>query len=336
MDRKPKLFIELTRNYDRVNPGYAGRFREAGCDVRFMYGQDYKNTDREKLASMLKDCDVFSVCLIPVTGEMMDLAPDLRLICTFGAGYDHIDLKAAAERGIPVVNGRGGAATAVAELVVSMMTALARNLPAYDREMRRGVWSSRMGVELFGKTAGILGVGAIGSELARILRNGFNMKILAHDIFENQELKERYGVSYVDTDTLFKKSDFISVHTPLLPTTKGMVNAQKIGLMKPTAFIINASRGGVLDETALYGALKAGKIAGAGLDVFETEPYTQNIFSEFDNVVTSAHSGANTPETVFRIAEILTESINDVLAGKPPRRNVVNGYMLKQAGRESK
>lgn len=330
MADKHILYMETTYNYYNVCPDYIEQFKKLGYEVRFFYGQEFSKLSHDQVMDMFRDCEIASVCLSPVTREMIEHAPNLKLICTFGAGTDHIDVAAATERGIPVVNGRGGGAISVAEMVVSMMMALARNLPEYDYEMRQGIWRSRLAVEVFGKTAGILGVGAIGSELVRILHDGFHMRILANDVVPNQQLVEKYGVEYVSQEELFRQADFISIHTPLLPSTRGMVNDEKFDMMKPTAFLINASRGGVVDEEALLRALLDKKIAGAGLDVFEQEPYVNNCFAELRNVITTTHCAANTPETVFRIARMLTEDIEDVLAGKPPRQNVVNPASLNK------
>jgi len=328
MPKMPKLYMETTYNYYRVFPQYVEQFRRKGYDVSFLYGQEFSKFSEEEILDMLHSADIASVCITPMTRKMIESAPNLKLICTFGAGFDHIDIAAATERGIPVVNGRGGNSISVAEHAVSLMLSLARELPRYDYEMRQGKWNSKLSTELFGKTAGVLGVGAIGAEVARILHDGFHMRILAHDMEKKQELIDKYGVEYVDMDTLFKESDFISIHTPLLPSTKGLVNAEKLALMKPTAYIVNASRGGILDEDALLKAIQKGAIAGAGLDVFEVEPYTDNRFAEYRNVITTTHCAANTPETVYRIAKILTEDIEDVLSGKPPRQNVVNRSVL--------
>ena len=280
-----------------------------------------------RLSGRLHNSDIVSVSNLGVTKEMMDLAPNLKLICMFGAGYNHIDIKAAGERGIPVVNGRGGA-IAVAEHAVSMMMALSRNLPLYDYEMRQGAWASKLGCELYGKTAGIVGVGAIGKETVRILRGGFNMDILAYDVAENQELVKQYGVRYVSLEELFAQSDYVSVHTPLIPSTRGMVNAKLFALMKPTAFFVNASRGAVVVEEDLCQALKEKKIAGAGLDVFDPEPPQNNRFAQMRNVVMSPHSASNTPETAHRIAKELIQAMECVTAGRLPEHNVVNQAYL--------
>ncbi len=329
MHKPPKIFIEITRNYDREVPQFISQFYQMGFDVQSYYGNDYEIMSKDIIDKMFSDCDIAVSCISPLTARMIDLAPNLRLICTFGAGFDHIDVDAATARGIPVVNGRGGNAVAVSEQVVGMMIALSRNFIKMDHEMRKGLWRSQLGLELHGKTVGIIGMGVVGCELARILYCGFGAKILACDIRENPEVVEKYGVSYVDLKTLCAQSDYVSIHTPLSPSTRGLVGREELALMKPSAFLINTSRGGILNEKALLGALENKSIAGAGLDVFEQEPYRNNAFAQFDNVLTTTHCAANTPETAHRIATLLTESIHDVLAGRRPRNNVINPEIYK-------
>lgn len=324
MGKSQKIFIELTRNYDREIPEFISQFRQMDFDVQSYYGNDYDIMPKDIIDEMFECCNFAVACVSPITARMIDLAPKLKLICAFGAGFDHIDVEAATSRGIPIVNGRGGNAIAVSEQVVGMMVALSRNFIKMDHEMRKGLWRSGLGFELHGKTIGIIGMGAVGCELARILSCGFCMKILAYDMHENPSVIQKYGVQYVDLQTLCSSSDYISIHVPLFPSTRGLIGREEIALMKPSAFLINTSRGGVLDERALLAALSSKMIAGAGLDVFEQEPYRNNHFAEFDNVITTTHCAANTPETAHRIAKILTECIKDVLAEHRPRHNIIN------------
>ena len=325
-----KLFFDVRCAYYELCPDYFGNFAKQGHEVVSLSTSKemLREMGKDKLYELFANSDIVSVSNVGVTAEMMDLAPNLKLICMFGAGYDHIDIKAAGERGIPVVNSRCGAVS-VAELAVSMMMSLSRNLAYYDHDMRQGLWNARMGCELFGKTVGIIGTGSIGREVIRILNKGFDMKVLAYDIFEDQKLMKEYGVEYVDLKTAFAESDYVSMHMPLLPETEGIVDAKLLSLMKPTAFFINGSRGRLVVEEDLYDVLKKGSIAGAGLDVFNPEPPVNNRFAEMQNVVMSPHSGANTAETGYRIAKDLTGSIEDVIAGRMPRGNIVNKAYLK-------
>lgn len=328
--KKMKLFFDLRHAYYDLCPDYWEHFIKQGHEVVSLSTSRpmLEELGKERLYEMIANSDVMSVSNVSVTAEMMDLAPNLKLICMFGAGVDRIDIKAAGERGIPVVNSRCGA-TAVAELAVSMMMSLSRKLAYYDHDIRNGIWEVRMGCELTGKTVGIVGTGAIGREVIRMLNKGFNMKILAYDIVKDQKLIDEYGVEYVDLETVFAESDYVSMHMPLLPDTRGIANKKLFSLMKPTAFFINGSRGPLVVEEDLYEALQSGKIAGAGLDVFDPEPPVNNRFIKMRNVVMSPHSGANTPETAFRMAKDLTENIEDVLEGRMPRRNIVNKAYLK-------
>lgn len=326
-----KILIEYDEVYYEATPDFPEHFRKLGHEV-IAFPSNSKTIDAvdpNLIREMVSNCDIISRQNIRITDEILDLAPNLKLITTFGAGYGGVDVEACGKRGIPVINGRGGGAASVAELSIAMMMSLSRKLPAYDYEMRNHIWEGRMGSELTGKTVGIIGVGAIGGYLAKILHCGYDARILAYDVVPNQELVEKYNVEFVDLETLCRNSDYISLHTPLLPSTKGMIHKGLFKLMKPTAFFINVSRGPVIVEEDLYEALKNGEIAGAGLDVFEEEPPVKNRFAEMRNVVMTPHTGANTPETAVRIAAMHIQSIEDAIAGRTIRGNIVNKEFLK-------
>lgn len=326
-----KILIEYGESYYEATPEFPEYFKRKGHEVvLFPSGPEkIRALKKEQLHEMVAGCDIISRQDIRINDEILDLAPNLRLVTTFGAGYGGVDVEACGKRGIPVVNGRGGGAPSVAELSVSMMMSLARKLPQYDAEMRQSLWEPKMGGELTGKTVGIIGVGAIGGYLAKIVRNGFDAKVLAYDVVENAELVSKYGVEYVDLETLCRRSDYISLHTPLFPSTQGMINKRLFDIMKPTAFFINVSRGPVVVEEDLYEALVSGKIAGAGLDVFDPEPPESNRFSKLYNVVMTPHVGANTPETAKRIASMHIQSIEDAIQGREIRGNIVNREYLQ-------
>lgn len=326
-----KILIEYDEVYYKETPDYPEHFRKMGHEVVAFpsSSKTIDSVDQELIKEMVSNCDIISRQNIRITDEILDLAPNLKLITTFGAGFGGVDVEACGKRGIPVINGRGGGAASVAELSIAMMMSLSRKLPRYDYEMRQDIWEGQLGCELTGKTVGIIGVGAIGGYLAKILYHGFDAKILAYDVVQNPDLSEKYGVEFVDLETLCKNSDYISLHTPLLPSTKGMIDKRLFAMMKPTAFFINVSRGPVIVEEDLYDALKNGVIAGAGLDVFDPEPPVNNRFAEMRNVVMTPHTGANTPETARRIAAMHTQSIEDVIAGRPIRGNIVNKEFLK-------
>lgn len=326
-----KILFEYDEVYHKVTPEFPEHFKQLGHEVVVFpsSSKTIDGVDPAKIREMVAGCDIISRQNIRITDEILDLAPNLKLITTFGAGFGGVDVEACGKRGIPVINGRGGGAASVAELSIAMMMSLSRKLPHYDYEMRNNNWNGQIGCELTGKTVGIIGVGAIGGYLAKMLYLGFDAKILAYDVVQNQELVEKYNVEFVDLETLCRESDYISLHTPLLPSTKGMINKRLFAMMKPTAFFVNVSRGPVIVEEDLYEALKNGTIAGAGLDVFDPEPPVNNRFAAMRNVVMTPHTGANTPETAKRIAAMHTQSIEDAIAGREIRGNVVNKEFLK-------
>ena len=210
--------------------------------------------------------------------ELIEKADNCKIIARVGVGLDNIDEDAAKVKNIRVINAVEGAITAVAELVVGLMLSMAREIPRADREIRNGNWIKKemMGSELKGKYLGIIGLGNIGKRLGRLAR-ALNMNIIGYDIVPiNEEFSKEVGLMKADLDTLLASSDYVSLHVPLLDSTKHMINAEKLRLMKKTAHIVNTSRGGVIDEEALYNALKDGNLESAALDVFEIEPATGN------------------------------------------------------------
>ena len=270
----------------------------------------------------------------PFTREIIEAADALKVIGRHGVGVDNIDVKAATEKGIVVVNTPNANATSVAEHTLTAIGALAKQMTVYNREMRVGKWEIRntyRAVDLDGKTLGLVGVGRIGSMVARRAAAAFNMKVIAFDPYITPEKGREMGVTLVSTsDDIFRQADVVSLHTPLTPETRGFVNAARLRLMKPTAFLINFSRGEVVDEKALYEALKTGVIAGAAIDVYDPEPpLKDNPLFELDNIILSPHSAALTQECVIRMATGAAEGVVDVLTGRRPQF-VVNPEVFKK------
>ncbi|MDI1495724.1 MAG: 3-phosphoglycerate dehydrogenase [Cenarchaeum symbiont of Oopsacas minuta] len=252
-----------------------------------------------------------------LTSDLVNKAITCKIIARVGVGLDNIDLDAAKARNIRVINAVEGATTAVAELVLAMMFSLARKIPMADKGMRTGKWlkGELKGTELKGKYLGIVGIGNIGKRLARLAR-ALNMNIIGYDPMPiDEKFTKEVGLFKADLDTLLKSSDYISLHVPLLKSTKHMINAEKLALMKPTAAIINTSRGGVLDEDALYDALSARRLGGAALDVYEIEPATGNKLTKIDNIILTPHIGAMTMEAQSLAANIIGEKIIQILRG---------------------
>jgi len=252
-----------------------------------------------------------------ITKEMIDLATKCKIIARVGVGLDNIDVNAAKTKNIRVINAVEGAMNAVAELVLGFMLSMAREIPRADREIRNGKWLKKelMGTELSGKYLGIVGLGNIGKRLAKLAR-GLNMNVIGFDVMPiADDFAREVGLIKADIDTLISSADFISFHVPLTETTHHLVNSARISTMKKTAYVINTSRGEIIDEDALYDALKEGKIAGAALDVFEKEPAIGNKLTTLPNVVCTPHMGAQTKEAQTLAANVIGEKIIMILRG---------------------
>jgi D-3-phosphoglycerate dehydrogenase len=252
-----------------------------------------------------------------ITKDMIDNATQCKIIARVGVGLDNIDVDAAKAKNIRVINAVEGAMNAVAELVLGLMLCMAREIPRADREIRNGKWLKKelMGIELSGKYLGIVGLGNIGKRLAKLAR-GLNMNIIGFDVMPiADDFARDVGLIKADIDTLLSSADFISFHVPLTDDTHHLVNTKRLSTMKKTAYIINTSRGEIIDEDALYDALKEGKIAGAALDVFEKEPATGNKLTTLSNVVCTPHIGAQTKEAQTLAANVIGEKIIMILRG---------------------
>jgi len=252
-----------------------------------------------------------------ITKDMIEKANKCKIIARVGVGLDNIDQTAAKEKEIRVINAVEGAMNAVAELVIGLMLSLAREIPRADREVRNGNWIKKelMGSELKGKYLGIVGLGNIGKRLGRLAR-ALNMNLIGFDVLPiDEEFSKEVGLMKADLDTLLASSDYVSLHVPLLDSTKHMINAERMAAMKNTARIINTSRGGVIDEKALADALKTGKLGGAALDVFEVEPATSNELTALPNFISTPHMGAQTKEAQSLAANVIAEKIIQILRG---------------------
>jgi D-3-phosphoglycerate dehydrogenase len=258
-----------------------------------------------------------------ITRPVLEAASKLQIVGRAGVGVDNIDVPAATERGVIVVNSPGGNTVAVAELTFAMMLALVRRLIPAHESMMRNEWkrSSFLGHQVWGKTLGVVGVGRIGVEVIRRAQ-AFDMKVLGYDPFLTSARAAQLGIEAVSVEEIAKRADFITVHTPLTKETKNLFDAKAIADMKDGAFLINCSRGGIVDEAALYEALKSGKLGGAGLDVFAVEPPKDSPLLELDNVVLTPHLGASTEEAQVEVALDVAEQIVEVLHGRPPQSAV--------------
>jgi D-3-phosphoglycerate dehydrogenase len=249
------------------------------------------------------------------TADVIAEAQNLKVIGRAGSGLDNVDKAAATKKGIVVMNTPGGNTVTTAEHTVAMMFALARKVPQATASMRTGQWEKKkfMGVELFRKTLGIVGLGQIGKQVARIAQ-GIEMNVLAYDPFLSDELAQEMGVERASVDDIFRKADFITFHTPLTAETKHMVNAETLKTMKHGVRLINCARGGIINEAALLDALNSGQVAGAALDVFETEPAPADYaLIKHENLISTPHLGASTDEAQVNVAIAIAEQIVDYL-----------------------
>ena len=252
-----------------------------------------------------------------INKDMIVKAEKCKIIARVGVGLDNIDQVSAKEKNIRVINAVEGAMNAVAELVIGLMLSLAREIPRADREVRNGNWIKKelMGTELRGKYLGIVGLGNIGKRLGRLAK-ALNMNIIGYDVVPiDEEFSKEVGLMKADLATLLASSDYVSLHVPLLESTKHLINSEKMDTMKNTARIINTSRGGVIDEDALYEYLKDGKLGGAALDVFEVEPATSNKLASLPNFISTPHMGAQTKEAQSLAANVIAEKIIQILRG---------------------
>jgi len=298
---------------DQVNPILKEVLEKNGLKVTYE-----PEITPEQIAEKIGNFEVVVVrSRTKMTRELTTKADKCKIIARVGIGLDNIDQDAAKEKNIRVINAVEGAITAVAELVIGLMISMAREIPRADREIRNGNWIKKelMGSELKGKYLGIVGLGNIGKRLGRLAR-ALNMNIIGYDVVPiDDEFSKEVGLMKADLDTLLTSADYVSFHVPLLDSTRHMINAEKLKMMKNTARIINTSRGGVIDEEALYNSLKNGSLAGAALDVFEVEPATENKLITLPNFIATPHIGAQTKEAQLLAANIIAEKIIQILRG---------------------
>lgn len=279
----------------------------------------------EELINIIPEYDALMVRSgTKATQEVIDAGTQLKIIGRAGVGVDNIDIPAATRRGIVVVNSPEGNTTAAAEHALAMMLSLSRHIPAANKSLKDGQWDRKrfVGAEVYKKTLGVVGLGKIGSHVASVAK-AMDMKLLAYDPFISSERAEQLGCRLVDLDFLFRESDYITLHVPKTPETANLINAEALAKMKPTTRIINCARGGIIDEAALAEALKEGKIAGAALDVFDSEPLGESPLREVgEKIVLTPHLGASTAEAQVNVAVDVAEQIRDVLLGLPARSAV--------------
>lgn len=299
--------VAATPRSFRNTPGpHHERLARAGVTTRFP-AVDRPLTEAE-MVDLVAGCDALIVGVDPVTDAVLDAAP-LRIIAKYGSGTDNIDLGAAQQRGIPVTTTGAANATSVAELAIGLLFVLARRIALHDRSVRGGSWSRVTGVELSGRCLGIIGVGAIGREVAR-RATCLGMTVVGHDAYAATG-----PVPLVSLDELLSQADAVTLHVPLSEGTRNLLDAAAIRRMRPGSLLVNTARGGLVDEDALAGALRDGHIAGAALDCFRREPPEGSPLLMFDTVVATPHIGAATTEAVLRMSLDAVEDVLRALGG---------------------
>ncbi len=303
----PKVLIS-----DALSPAAVQIFKDRGVEVDF---QPNLGKDKDKLAEIIGNYDGLAIrSATKVSAKILEKAKNLKVIGRAGIGVDNVEIPAATARGVIVMNTPFGNSITTAEHAITLLLALARQIPQADQSTQAGKWEKNrfMGVEITGKTLGVIGCGNIGSIVAdRAI--GLRMKVIAFDPFLSQERALDLGVEKVELDELFRRADFITLHTPLTDKTRNVIGAEAIEKMKKGVRIINCARGGLVDENALRTALDSGKVAGAAFDVFTTEPATENPLFGHPNVVCTPHLGASTAEAQENVALQIAEQMSDYL-----------------------
>lgn len=316
----PKVLV-TARSFRKMQGDHWRVLQEAGCEV-ITPEQDQPLKEAEMIP-LVSEVEAALVGNDAVTERVIAAAPLLKVISKHGVGVDNVDVPAATRAGVVVTNTPGANQVAVAELAVALIMALTRKLTYHDMVVKSGGWSRIIGTELEGKTVGVVGLGRIGKEVVLRLK-GFRVKFLAHDVYHDTAFAAEHGVRFVGLDELLAGSDIVTLHTVLTADTQSLIGEKELARMKPSAYLVNTARGGLVDEQALYRALAENRLAGAGLDVFAEEPPKDSPLLQLgDKVLLAPHLGAQTTETVLRMGRMAAENVVQVLRGDTPA-GVVN------------
>jgi len=297
--------------------------------LKMLTEKDYKikrnNTGRpykkEEMLKLIRDVDGIIIGIDELSAEIIEEANALKVISKYGIGLDNIDIDTATNKKIIVTSTPTANVDAVADLAFGLILSLARRIPEADKKTKSGKWGKITGKSVWEKTIGIIGLGKIGKQVVKRAR-GFEMNILAFDIVKDKKFAQKYGIKYVNLEKLLRKSDYISIHIPLNDTTQNMISYEELEKMKKDAFLINTSRGGIVDEEALYNALRNNKLRGAALDAYKNEPLKESPLKELDNVIMTPHIGAYTEEAIDNMGIQAAQNLIDFLEGREPQNRV--------------
>jgi D-3-phosphoglycerate dehydrogenase len=315
-----KVLVALPTVHEHLHAALE-RLRAAGCEIVFNpHGRTFSE---DELGAALPEVVATIAGTEPYTERVFAAAPQLKVVARSGVGYDAIDVAAATRHRVAIAMGFGANHNAVADFAFSLMAALASKLIPYHALVADGRWQRSAHMPLWEATAGIIGLGRIGQALARRCR-GFEMRVLAYDVLPDAGFARQHGVELVDLATLFAAADFVSVHAPHTAETHKIVNRERIALMKPTAFLVNTARGGLVDEGALAEALRDRRIAGAGLDVFEIEPLPpQSPLRDLPNVVMTPHCAGSNLDAIAAMADRCVDNVLALLEDRDPGADYV-------------
>ncbi len=320
MDLKQYRVLVTPTSYGKNDPRLKSDLENLVGEV--IYNPTGKPLTSAQLSELLPGIDGYIAGLDEIDASALAAADRLKVICRYGVGVDNVDLAAASKKNIIVTNTPGANSVSVAELALSLILALARQIMEAGQATREGRWPRLSGVSLEGKTVGILGLGAIGKQLARRL-GGFDCRLLAYDPYPDQVFADDHRIELMSIDDLLPQADFVSLHLPLLPATREMVNHTFLSKMKQGSFLINTSRGEVIDEQALLEALKSGHLRGAGLDAFTVEPPpAEHPLLTLPQVIATPHLGAQTDGATNAMGRIALEDCLAVLKGQSPKHQI--------------
>ncbi len=304
-----------SRSFGPHCPEAIVHMQAAGCEI--IPNEWGRAPTEDELVARIADIHVLISGTEPVTARVLEAAKQLKIISKHGVGYDNIDLEAAKAHGIPVAVAGGSISDSVADMAMALVLALVRQVSSGDRAVRGGKWPRVVGMELRGKTLGIVGLGQIGKELARRAK-GFGMQVVAYDVYPDERFAQSWGIGYLPLPELLATADVVSLHAPLTPETRSMINAESLARMKRGAYLVNTARGELVDEAALEQALQTGQLAGAAADVFSQEPPRGSPLLQIDSFVATPHSAGQTNDGLRKMGEITAENALRVLAGEAP------------------
>lgn len=298
------------RSFGKNNPNLFTQLENKGLEI--IKNDTGGILTEEKICQMIKDCSGIILGVDPMNKNVLSKAPKLKTIAKYGVGTDNIDLEFCKEHNIKVSKTIGANSNAVADYAFAMMLAVARKITVIDKACRNKDWSKVTSIDIYGKKLGIIGLGAVGKCLAKRAK-GFDMQILAHDIFWDNDFASQYCIQKVDIDTIFKEADVISLHTNLTDETRNLVNKKRLNYMKKTAILINTARGELVDESALLEALIENQIFGAGIDVFTKEPPEDPRWFELNNIILGSHTSSSTIQATNDMGQMAVNNLlNDL------------------------